>query len=652
MIKFFLGKMPRRYTRKREEMFSGENMKLAVRDVLERRLSLRQAAELHNVKKSSVANFVKKASIEGFENCDFGPQYTTRQVFSNDMEKTLEKYLVTCSNMYYGLTPKTTRQLAYQYAEKNNLPYPQTWKENKMAGRDWYAGFMERHSRLSLRTPEATSLARISSFNKTTVNDFQNKLESLLKKHQFAPEDIFNLDETGVTTVQKVQKVISSKGRHQVGQVTSRERGELITQVGIICASGRALPPVWIFPRKRFDEARMMLGVPAESGALGLVHSSGWMTSENFLKVLQHFTKHVRCSLEHKVLLIMDNHQSHLSVEGIDYAKENGIIILTLPPHTSNKMQPLDRTVFGPFKRFFNQGADKWMISHPGKTLTIYDLPAICVDAWDKAATPLNVKSGFRCTGICPFDRSVFSEEDFLSSFVTDRPLNATASNEEEIASTTVNAEPAEPVHEEECSPRALVSDKSLVTPSKIMPYPKAPPRKQSARGPIRKKSIIATDTPERDEIAAKKMKVIEKKMTNKRNQDAQRVKKKLLVEETSDEEEDSVPYDDASSGEEDEELSTEIRKDDYVICVVHGKTANSSRNFVARVTEEALQGYEVQFLRRHVTSNRFTVSDEKPAFIMKNEVVIKLPNPIIDKRPRYLNMLYFNTDFREFGII
>ncbi|KAG5900358.1 hypothetical protein JTB14_033807 [Gonioctena quinquepunctata] len=84
-------------------MFSAENMKLTVQDVLER-ISLRQAAELHNVKKSSVANFAKKASKEGFENCKFGPQYTTRQVLSTDMEK----YLVICSNMYHGLMPKST----------------------------------------------------------------------------------------------------------------------------------------------------------------------------------------------------------------------------------------------------------------------------------------------------------------------------------------------------------------------------------------------------------------------------------------------------------------------------------------------------------------------------------------------------------------
>lgn len=90
--------------------------------------------------------------------------------------------------------------------------------------------------------------------------------------------------------------------------------------------------------------------------------------------------------------------KSHLSV-GKDYAKEIDIIILKLPRHTANKLQLLGRNVLGHLN-VFNKVADKWMTCHPGNTLTIYDLPAIYVDAWDKGTNPINVKSGLRCTGI------------------------------------------------------------------------------------------------------------------------------------------------------------------------------------------------------------------------------------------------------------
>lgn len=86
------------------------------------------------------------------------------------MESILEEYLLTSQKMFYGLTAKKCRELAYQYAEKNNLDFPQSWKESNQAGEDWFQGYMKRHPNLSIRKPEVTSLASMTAFNRTTVN--------------------------------------------------------------------------------------------------------------------------------------------------------------------------------------------------------------------------------------------------------------------------------------------------------------------------------------------------------------------------------------------------------------------------------------------------------------------------------------------------
>lgn len=651
--------MPRKHQRVTDRIFSADVMKTATADVLSKKFSIRGSSREHNVKKSTLALYVRKAGLQGIDNVCFSPKFITSQVFTNEMEQALGNYLKTSSNMYHGLTPKSTRRLAYEFAEKNRLKIPEQWKANKMAGRDWFTGFMSRHLDLSIRAPEATSLARISSFNKKTVGDFQNKLQDVLTRYSFGASDIYNLDETGVTTVQKSQKVIAPKGQHQVGQVTSRERGELITQVGIIGANGTALPPIWIFPRVKFDQHRMLHGVPLEYGALGLVHKSGWMTCDNFLKALQHFASHVRCSQEHKVLLIMDNHESHLSVEGIDFCRENGIVILTLPPHTSNKLQPLDKTVFGPFKKIFNQSADDWMLSHPGKLLTIYDLPELCMKAWEKAATQNNIRSGFRSTGIWPFDKNIFKEEDFLGSYVTDRPAPPSAAMEPRENNSPIpgNSKQKTPSRENNSPIPGTSKQKTpsprkeaFVAPSEIAPYPKAPERKLTNKGPARKKSIIATDTPEREEILQKKR----KKQTPPVNKTKlQAAKRKIVSDSSSEEEEVNVVYEDSSSDlnleEDDEELTDlqELPAGNFIICKVHGK--KTVRNYAAKIEKTAVGGYEVRFLQKQVASNRFKLTNESEAFVPYEDVVTKLPSPLPDKSARYSDLLRFSMDLTQY---
>lgn len=70
-----------------------------------------------------------------------------------------------------------------------------------------------------------------------------------MDKYKFPPSRIYNLDETGVTTVLKPRKIIAKKGIKQVGAIVSAERGTLVTVEMAVNALGHAVPPMFIFPR-------------------------------------------------------------------------------------------------------------------------------------------------------------------------------------------------------------------------------------------------------------------------------------------------------------------------------------------------------------------------------------------------------------------
>ena len=82
------------------------------------------------------------------------------------------------------------------------------------------------------------------------------------------------------------------------------------------------------------------------------------MNEEWFSLYLKHLIRQTRCCKQYKIFLMLDNHDLHISLEAVDLARVNGIVMLTLPPHTSHHLQPLDKSVLGPFKKAYNRTMD------------------------------------------------------------------------------------------------------------------------------------------------------------------------------------------------------------------------------------------------------------------------------------------------------
>ncbi|XP_025154458.1 tigger transposable element-derived protein 6-like [Harpegnathos saltator] len=374
----------RNYKRKTDRgKWSVQDMLEAIQKVRDNELSVRQAAEQYNIPKNTLQRRVKNRNKIVTENEKYLGRF--RKVLSDEQENEIIEYIFEMEKRFFGITYKELRHLAFDFAHANNIPT--TFNKNtRMASKKWIYGFLSRHRNVSLRKPEATSYARATGFNQHAVQVFFKNLEAVYEKYKLTADRVWNVDETGVTTVQKLPKILAERGKKQVGGLTSVERGVNVTFVASMSASGNFWAPAFIFPRKRI-KPELMNNAP--SGSPAFPQDKGWMDRDVFLQFIKYFVNQTRPSKEQPVLIVLDGHSSHTkSLNVIDYCRESGVILLSLPPHCTHKMQPLDvscrcRSVLKTIK---------------------------CTDC------------NKRKIGIWPFNNDIFEEWEFAASKTTEDP--------------------------------------------------------------------------------------------------------------------------------------------------------------------------------------------------------------------------------------
>jgi hypothetical protein len=120
-------------------------------------------------------------------------------------------------------------------------------------------------------------------------------LKTVLDRLKIGAKDIWNMDETGITTVQRPDRVVAKWGFKQIGRIVSAERGTLVTVAMTVSATGNKIPPFFIFPRVHFKNYFLN---SAPIGSAEGANLSGWMKEEHFVECMKHFVDHAKPSVE------------------------------------------------------------------------------------------------------------------------------------------------------------------------------------------------------------------------------------------------------------------------------------------------------------------------------------------------------------------
>ena len=147
-------------------------------------------------------------------------------------------------------------------------------------------------------------------------------------------------------------KAISQKGAKTIVSRVSENRTN-ITIMACVNGAGEIMVPMVIVKGKTSASLYGLNVGEAPVGTVFAFQENGWMTEELGEKWFRDvFLK--QCGPERAQLLLFDGHSSHDTLGLLELAARENIQVLCLSPQTTHMLQPLDRTVFGPFNTVYN----------------------------------------------------------------------------------------------------------------------------------------------------------------------------------------------------------------------------------------------------------------------------------------------------------
>ena len=367
--------------------WSAESMQKAMVAVIEGGVSVRQAAKMYDVPKSTLGDRKSGRVLPGSRS---GPP----SYLSIEEEKELVVFLCRSAAIGYGRTRNEVIAIIERLLSSRGI-------ERKVSS-GWWESFVKRNPQIVLRSPASLSMVRAAASDRGSLDKYFDILEDTLEENGLtdSPLQVFNMDETGLALDPKSMKTIQVKGCKNPQNVTSGTKQQ-ITIVGCVRADGQALPPMVIWNRKKLPPELASIEVP---GTIYGLSSKGWIDQEIFYlwfkKLFLRYAPTIR-----PLLLLLDGHSSHYCPEAIRYAAEQQVIIFTFPPNTTHLTQPLDKGMFGPLKIAWREAVHDFLTKNPGMIISKYNFSQVFSEAWLKSMTPKNVIAGFQTTGVYPPNR-------------------------------------------------------------------------------------------------------------------------------------------------------------------------------------------------------------------------------------------------------
>nr|CAI5830211.1 unnamed protein product [Callosobruchus analis] len=332
------------------------------------------ACKKFNVPRTSVRNRLDGKTKDGCRRvgpeCDVGPE----------IEQKLVAWILDCSSRGFPINKEGLLYSVQKILEECDI---NTKLLKGTPGRKWFESFMKRHPEVSHKKAEFINKAR-AAVSEESIRRWFNHTKELLGT------DAGSL-------------VLGPKGKN-IYDVGTSDKDNVTTLIAVN-AAGLIAPPLTIYKFKRLPKTYATAA--PEGWGVG-TSDSRWMQSKQFYEYFANvFIKFLDYqAILRPVIVFVDGHSSHLSLNLSNLCRENGIILICLPPNTTHLLQPHDVAFFYPLKQAWKNITRKWLYEHEGQNIHKKDIPFALNSILKERDFTSAIKSGFRICGLYPFNEN------------------------------------------------------------------------------------------------------------------------------------------------------------------------------------------------------------------------------------------------------
>lgn len=362
-------------TSKRKQ-YDPDTLKLAFTAIKEQNMSVYSAAKFYNVPESTLRDRTRG-------NVPIQDASAVFRLFTQDQEETLFSFVKFMSDKGYSYRQKDILNMASEYA----FSIGKRSREGKNAcGRNWFYGFAK-------RWPELTNIKGIEEVTKLQEESYFDWLRTTIVHHSLEdrPDSIYCVDDLGVCTDKHPHCII---GENVPGKPTCNTEDVDVIIIGGASTMGSQITPSYVFIG---DKWKNQCSIPNNRWLDQNILNSD--SIKNYLE--DHFLKQVKREGSNPILILFNTKMSFILLTLADWAKDNNIILMVLPP--ASKYCNFQKFDLFSSEDFCNSYEEEFML-FSDSNLSKQAYQNIADNVYQKTVTKENLMQAFSKSGIYPLE--------------------------------------------------------------------------------------------------------------------------------------------------------------------------------------------------------------------------------------------------------